>query len=323
MKKRRTIHFFSLKFLAKELSVSEEFLLDVLNKRRGMYKFRPNAKVGKKERNLFTAKKPLENIHKGINKVLDTLDLPEAFQGSIKGKSVKTNATIHLGAQEILKIDIKDFFPSITPEKVKKAFRKLGLSEKCAQVLTLLVTVQVPTPHLPQGFSTSPKVAALTLSNFERHLHRLSKTYGWRYSFWVDDITISSQKPLANLKNLLIKILREDGFVINPKKLKLMTRNGRMVINGVVINKFPNVPKHKRNEIKNELFYLKKYGIANHLTKKKVPLTAENIKKLRNTLQGKISYVKAINLALAKKYQKDFDSISWIISKPTVNIPPK
>ncbi len=312
MKNRSKFNIHTIKSLAKYLEFSEEFLLEVSKNHLSYYHFNPDVKIKGKRRDIYVSKRPLEKILNKINeKILDRYAFPPTFQGGMKGKSLKSNAEIHLGAAEIIKLDIKDFYPSITPEMVKKSFRKIGFSNECAALLSTLVTVQKPTPHLPQGFETSPKVSALVLLGFERELHRIASRYNWKYGIWADDLTISSKTKIRNFKNLLTRLIEKHGFKVNEKKLKILTRNGRLVVNSVLINKFPNVSKVKRNWIKQELYFLNKNGITNHLEKRGLPTSNHSVTKYKNKLLGNINFVKGINPKLANTYLEEFKKLNW------------
>ena len=309
--KKKKLKFFTIKVLAKHLLISEDFLLSLKRNHRYDYYHRARVTRGKK-RELYDAKPKLKKVLKQIDKkILDVIPLPDQFQGGIKGKSLRTNAERHVKKQAILKIDIKDFFPSISPDKVFKAFKKLQWSDECAEIISILTTVREPSPHLPQGFSTSPKVAALVLIDFERRLHYLAERYNWKYTFWVDDITISGNLPVLKFKNTIVKILKSEGFDVRSNKIDTLTSNMQLIVNSVVVNQFPNIPRKKRNEIKDELYYIQKFGPRNHLSRKGIAATEESIIKLKNHLLGNIHFVMGINKNLGNKYKNDFLSINW------------
>jgi len=310
MKKKKFLKFYSLKYLAKYLGVREESLI-YIKENRDSFLSQSTKKTKNKERIFYNARGALKDILKKIDqKILSKVDFPNSFYGGIEGKSTKKNAEAHLKNSHILKIDIKNFYPSIRPTKVFAAFRKLKIGKDCSEFLSDITTIKNP-PHLPQGFSTSPKIAALVLKNFDKRLHALAKKYNWKHTFWVDDITISSNFPIKKFKNLLIKLLLEEGFEVNPQKIEILTKKERISITGVVINKFPNIPKEKRNEIKSQIYYIKKFGIKNHLTKIKMPITKSNILKLKSKLAGEIRYIRSINKSLGEKFKKQFLLITW------------
>ena len=51
-----------------------------------------------------------------------------AAHGFVAGRSIVTNALAHKGADVVVKMDIKDFFPSVLYPRVKGVFAKLGYS---------------------------------------------------------------------------------------------------------------------------------------------------------------------------------------------------
>lgn len=315
MKQRRFLKFYSIKSLARYLGFTEDFLLSIRQNHSKIYRYKPNADIKGKKRSLYITKGTgLELILKKIDRlILSRIDLPDSFQGGVKGKSLLTNAQHHVKAHEILKIDIKDFFPSVTPDRVSKTFRSLKMNTECANLLADLTTVRQPIAHLPQGFNTSPKIAALTLRGFEHRLFRLAQRYDWNYTFWIDDITISGHFPVGKFKNLIIKMLNEEGFQVSPHKIILLKEDEPLIVNGVVVNEIPNIEKKKRQWISQSLYFMNKYGVKSHLIKKCFP--PNEIDRIRNWYQnrllGLIHYTLSINRKLGELYKRQFCSINW------------
>lgn len=185
---------------------------------------------------------------------------------------------------------------------------------KCADLLSSLMTVQHPSPHLPQGFPTSPKIAALVLSGFEGKLHQFCTKYGWEYTFWVDDITFSVKPggvPIGRFKNFIIKLLHDSGFAVNQKKIERTTNQKRMIVNGVVVNKKPNVPKERIKNTKLYLYQLLKVGPRKFLTSRKIRADDINVERLRNRMAGNVSYIFSINSMLGKKLKSQLVTVDW------------
>lgn len=71
----------------------------------------------------------LKNIQQALNFVLQEVYNPNsAAMGFVRGKSVVTNAQVHLGQNFVYNIDLKDFFPSITSGRV---FKRLMVKPFC------------------------------------------------------------------------------------------------------------------------------------------------------------------------------------------------
>jgi hypothetical protein len=71
---------------------------------------------------------------------LDRLTVHNAAHRFIASRSMQTNALFVAGADVVVKVDIKDFFPSITFPPVRGLLRHAGLTEQVATVVALLRT---------------------------------------------------------------------------------------------------------------------------------------------------------------------------------------
>ena len=61
-----------------------------------------------------------------------------------RGRSVKTFAALHTGKQVVLRIDLQDFFPSISAARIQALFRTAGYPERVADLLAGLCTNAAP-----------------------------------------------------------------------------------------------------------------------------------------------------------------------------------
>lgn len=239
--------------------------------------------IGKKTRLLYTPDASLSRIHKLIQKkLLDTFNYPPSLQGGIKERSLRTNASPHVGKKNVGRFDIKNFFPSVRPKRVYKTFRDLGCAPDVSRLLTRLVTAD---NHIPQGFNTSPKVAALVLLNTDRRLRPFLKKYGITESVWVDDFILSGGYPLKKLAPAVRKIFRQEGFTSH--KEEVMYAHQRQVVTGAVVNKKVGVAKEVRVSIERIVHGAEKYGLKEyykHSVKEKTSL-----RKFIQTIDGRVS----------------------------------
>jgi len=72
--------------------------------------------------------------------LLEKVEMHEAAHGFRQERSIVSNAVPHIGAEVIINLDLKDFFPSIAYRRVKGLFRALGYSEAAATIFGLLCT---------------------------------------------------------------------------------------------------------------------------------------------------------------------------------------
>lgn len=191
--------------------------------------------------------------------------------GFIPGRSILSNAQVHTDSRLILKLDLENFFPTVTFPRVKGVFRKAGYRERIATLLALLCTesprevveegskkyfVALGPRCLPQGAPTSPAITNALCLRLDRRLAGLAATFGYRYSRYADDLTFSlsvksKEKPqLGNLLRAIKEIVVEEGFAINTKKTRVLRKGARQKVTGLVTNgkEDPRVPRKIKRE---------------------------------------------------------------------------
>jgi len=92
-----------------------------------------------------------------LDNILIRVPISKFAKAYVVGSSIKSNARFHLRQKIVLRLDVKDFFPSIKGQNVFYIFKQLGYSAEVSAMLTGLTTLK---NSLPQGAPTSP-----TLSN--------------------------------------------------------------------------------------------------------------------------------------------------------------
>lgn len=243
----------------------------------------------------------LKTMQKAIQKkMLAPLLSHKIIHAYTKKRSTLTMARLHVGKQFIVKLDIRDFFPSIRPGRVCEMFKNIGLSGAPARLLTNLVTYD---NQLPQGPPTSPDIAKQVLASFCDRLENLCSAHGLTPGVYGDDIYVSGSVRAKKIKNLLVHIIKQAGFDINENKIKVMEPGQRKEVTGIVVNEKLNIPKEYYRNLRAEL----------HACQVKGPraLFGKDLKKGMNELKGKINQVKQLNKNRAKNLEKQFDLIVW------------
>lgn len=194
-----------------------------------------------------------------LRNVAEKLPVHASAHGFMSARSILTNAKVHAGADVVVKVDVKDFFPTVTWRRVKGLFRKAGLTEATATLLAMVCTeaprdvvefrgrtlfVANGPRALPQGAPTSPAITNAICLRLDRRLSGLSRTLGFAYTRYADDLTFSWRKsderakaPVGALLGGLKKILRAEGFVLHPDKTMVMRDGDRQKVTGLVVNK--------------------------------------------------------------------------------------
>ena len=168
-----------------------------------------------------------------LNKILPS-DRAMAFR---KGKDFghKQNAFYHANTLYGLSIDIKDFFPSITVNKVYTIFSTLGYNSFAATILTNLCTLE---GKLPQGSPCSPAISNIICSSLDRRFVGLCEKRGIRYSRYADDMYFSCDDKILLLKNfpIITRIVESEGFILNTRKVHFHTPSNKKQITGITVS---------------------------------------------------------------------------------------
>ncbi|NTE54228.1 hypothetical protein G6M78_03965 [Agrobacterium tumefaciens] len=200
-----------------------------------------------------------------LDNILNKVVFNSNIFGFVPGRSAIQNAQYHMGAQHLLNVDIQDFFPSISIERVRAIFSTLGFNEEVATVLSELCCLH---DRLPQGAPTSPAIANLVLRDLDSDLSRIAEAEWYKYSRYADDLTFSSMTKIEDtFLDQVYEAVNRAGFALKPAKTRFSGRGGRMEVTGVVINEKLQPSRDWRKTTRSKLHRLRD---AARLTRKEV-----------------------------------------------------
>ena len=167
-------------------------------------------------RTINPPKTELKEIQKQINAYLvKNIEMPVYAFGGIKNRDNIRNARCHKGQKYIFQTDLKDFFPYITHKKVYEMFVRVGFSHDVSSLLTKLTTFE---GHLPQGAPSSTTIANLVFMPTGMALLAIAEREGLRFTTFVDDVTMSSQKDFKHVVPEIVETIISSGFKISQGK---------------------------------------------------------------------------------------------------------
>ena len=106
---------------------------------------------------------------------------------------------------------------------------------------------------LPQGSPSSPVLSNLYLNSFDVRLSGYLATYGYSYTRYADDITISGDDILKERAPEIVKtvasLLRDCSLKLHPRKTKLMPYYQRQKVTGIVVNEKLAIPRDKKESL--------------------------------------------------------------------------
>ena len=250
-------------------------------------------KIKKKNGHLRTIYEPsslLKTIQKNIlNNILNNKEISKYAKAYKKGISLKDNATEHINQKIILKLDIKDFFESIAFLDVyNSCFPIEYFPKSIGMLLTTLCTYE---DHLTQGSPTSAYISNLVMKDFDEEIGDICERGNINYTRYSDDMTFSGDFNPSEIIQIVRKHLYKLGLNLNDSKIHIVKNYQSQNVTGLIVNKKIQVSKNYRKKIRQEIYYLKKYGIDSHLER----LNLYDKKQYLQSLQGKILYVLQIN----------------------------
>jgi len=281
-------------------STPKEIFYKIHNKEKYYFQFEVPKKSG--SRVISAPAKRLKDIQKNLLKnVLYKKSFPHEYaHGFAKRKSILTNASIHKNRKIILKLDIKDFFPSISFNRVKNLFLYMGLSEYVSTAMADLVTYK---NQLPQGAPTSPYITNLICKKLDTRLYRFAKKCGLKYSRYADDMSFSGNSISGSIIRKITKIIEEEGFVVNDEKTRVIGQGTAQIVTGMIVNKKVGIGRKKYLEIKALVHNCQKFGIASQ--------NIYNHPKFKQYLLGKISLLKNLDIKKWEILKTKIDKLDW------------
>lgn len=227
-------------------------------------------------RAISAPKYKLKTIQKCLNEVFNAIYKPhKTANGFVTGKSIISNASVHVKKQYVYNIDLENFFPSITFRRVKTVLGlspfNLGDSENKTkedpkeQLAFLIANLCCKDGYLPQGAPTSPTLTNMVCRRLDIKLSKLAKENSASYTRYADDITFSSYKNIFDeiFRKKLIRIIEnEENLKINYEKERLQTSKERQIVTGLVVNSKPNVPRKFVKDIRFWLMCWDRFGVS-------------------------------------------------------------
>ena len=233
-------------------SIDNHYQVHLISKRNGGFR-----KLAEPDRLLKSVQKRI------LQNILSQL-APSAYATAYKkGSQLIDNARPHVGQPRLLKLDIEDFFESISFSMV---YRQVFPTHRFPKGVGGLLTHLCCYNHcLPQGAPTSPAIANLVLKPFDEYIGHWCEAQGISYTRYCDDLTFSGAFDARQVKNKVQSFLNELGFSLNADKSSVLGAHQRQLVTGVVVNQVPQAPRRYRKQLRQEAYYCVKFGAASQL----------------------------------------------------------
>ncbi|MEY8320265.1 reverse transcriptase domain-containing protein [Lachnospiraceae bacterium 46-61] len=248
-----------------------------------------------------------------LEQILQKVEISDAAHGFIKSKSVLTGAKVHHTSPDLLiNMDLENFFPTITFERVRGLYQHLGYSGYIASLLAMICTycermpieikgetkyIKTSERILPQGSPASPMITNIICQRMDKRINGLCQKLGVTYTRYADDMSFSytgelDKFAIGSFLNSIQKIIESEGFHINRQKTNILRKHNRQYITGIVIN-------NDEIGVARKWVKILRASIYNAQKLKNAGETIPHNTKLE--IAGKIAWLKSVN---EKRYYK-------------------
>ena len=263
--------------------------------------------------------------------ILEKVPPHSAAHGFVRGRSIESFVAPHIGKRVVLRMDSRDFFPTLGGVRIQNAFRSLGYPEPVADLLGGICTNATPCelwagirsdfapeclaefrrlyarPHLPQGAPTSPALANICCYRLDCRLNALAESAGATYARYADDLAFSGgadfERCVQRFGTTVSGILQEEGFRVNHRKTRIMRQGVRQHLAGLVTNQKMNVMRRDFDRLKAVLTNCVRFGPDSQ--------NRDRCTDFRSHLRGRVSFFEMINPVKGKRLRAIFGRIPW------------
>ncbi len=300
------------------------------------YRYRWMAKRSGSLRLIEAPKPRLKRIQRRLlDEILAKIPTHDAAHGFRPGRSVLSFVGPHVGRSIVLKMDLRDFFATISAARVIAIYLAAGYPEPVARLLAGLCTNTVPQavwkqagelqgdwarlaasrqpeshyrqPHLPQGAPTSPALANLAAYRLDARLAGLARAAEAHYTRYADDLVFSGgdafARSISRFPTHVAATALEEGFTVQHRKTRVMRRGVRQQAAGVVINQATNLPRDDYDRLKATLCNCVRLGPHDQ--------NRAEVADFRTHLAGRVAHAVRLNPRRGEKLRELYEKITW------------
>ena len=167
--------------------------------------------------------------------------------------------------------------------------------------------------HLPQGASTSPMLSNLIMREVDEKISSISGHAGLTFTRYSDDMTFSTRqcfdrRRAARIVDRVSTTLRPLGLWLNTKKTVIVPPGARKVVLGLLVDgDKPNLTRDFRGNLRQHLYYLKKYGPVEHMNRRGF----ETVFGMKNHIRGHVDFARMVDKSFGPRMLALFNEVDW------------
>ena len=245
------------------LGYKEEFIYSICNDSEKFYRHFSIRNKNDKQRQIYEPLPELKNIQSWIlHNILDNCIPSDYAKAYRKNYSLKDNVRFHRNQKKVLCLDIKSFFDFVSSWMVYQFFLELHYREDVAMMLTSLCCRN---GCLPQGAPTSAALSNMVMKEFDENVAQYCLERRIRFTRYADDMTFSGDFKEIEVIRFVRSECKKLSMNINDEKTHVRKQGQQQRVTGIVVNEKIQVPLSLRREIRQNMYYIEKYGLDSHL----------------------------------------------------------
>lgn len=230
--------------IAADLALPESFIRSLGKSASHEYKTYQIAKRSGGFRKIHHPSKRLKAVQRWlVANVISSLPVHDAARAYREGHSIFENAEAHARSRFLLRMDLKDFFPSIKKADVKKYIGdrlRLFLGWICEDI-ELFCHLVCRKSALTIGAPTSPALSNVICYDMDVQLNTLCANNGVTYTRYADDLFFSTSQPnvLRGLEKDVLRIISKlempKELAVNASKTRHSSKRGTRRVTGIIL----------------------------------------------------------------------------------------
>jgi hypothetical protein len=233
--------------LRDELGIDEPELTRLIQTAPARYKTYPIKKRSGEDRIIAQPAREVKALqYLVLSRVISRLPIHEIGMAYRTGISIRDNAVRHVSKRCILKLDFENFFNSLTPNDLNRAFRmaNVQLPVGDARIINKIVFWSGSKSRTPRflsvGAPSSPTVSNAIMYDLDVATTEIAAEYDVTVTRYADDITASANEPEALIAferdlRQLIRKTRHPNLRFNEKKRGMYFDGERQMVTGLIL----------------------------------------------------------------------------------------
>lgn len=258
------------------------------------------------------------------------------------GSSIVKCAEVHCNSKWLIKLDISDFFGSISEIQIYHVFRQLGYQPLISFEMARLCTdrplkespprfvrgrnripsgrVKTKTRvisyydhryigYLPQGAPTSPMLANLAMRHLDLELDSIARHYKLRYTRYSDDMTFSTAEKFSRgeaheLIQRVARTLIKNGLGLNKSKTTIAPPGAKKLVLGLLVDTAkPKLCREFKDRLRQHIYYIERFGIEDHAHRRAFDTIAGLIRHIKGLLDFAYMVEPTYSLGLTERLE--------------------